>query len=85
MLFPAHTPYMYTEPGFSCNNGDIRLGGGANAYEGRVEYCLANTFGTICDDITWDDADAQVVCNQLGYLSTPTGTVYIHVLHPGPY
>ena len=36
-------------------------------YEGRVEYCLDNRFGTICDDRTWNDADAQVVCNQLGF------------------
>ena len=64
---------MCTEAGFSCEDGDVRLAGGANPYEGRVEYCLGNSFGTICDDITWDDADAQVACNQLGFPSTANG------------
>ena len=41
--------------------------GGNTTYEGRVEYCLGNTYGTICDDATWDDADAEVTCSQLGF------------------
>ena len=53
----------------ACTNGDIRLRGGANSNEGRVELCSNNTWGTVCDDF-WSAADARVVCRQLGFGST---------------
>ena len=50
----------------ACRNGDVRLQGNTILGRGRVEVCLNNVWGTICDD-SWNSADARVVCNQLGF------------------
>lgn len=49
-----------------CQNGGIRLQGGANANEGRVEVCNENRWGSVCDD-NWGTTDAMVACGQLGF------------------
>lgn len=47
--------------------GDIRLEGGSNILEGRVEVFTEDLlWATVCDD-GWGEEDATVVCRQLGF------------------
>ncbi len=50
-------------------DGDIRLTNGRSLYEGRVEVCDNNEWGTVCDD-SWGSPDAIIVCTQLGLPSS---------------
>ena len=55
LCFPAYASYR---------NGDLRLVGGANNWEGRVEIFWKGDWGAISDSL-WSTADANVVCRQL--------------------
>jgi len=61
--------YIFVSTAAPCTNGDIRLRGSSNNYEGRVEICNNNAWGTVCDD-AWGTPDANVACRQLGFSST---------------
>jgi len=49
----------------TCAESNIRLMGGTNDHEGRVEVCHNNIWGTVCDDY-WSRSDGIVTCRQLG-------------------
>ena len=49
-----------------CEVGSVRLTGGPNEFEGRVELCLDGSWGQVCV-MGWTNDDAEVVCRQLGY------------------
>ena len=68
--------FCYTDD-TNCTEGDIRLVGGADDYEGRVEVCHDNVWGTVCDDF-WSSNDGRVACGQLGlpFVATTTRASY---------
>ena len=53
----------------SCKDGAVCLVGGQSSAEGTVEICYSEVWGSVCDD-GWDENDAAVVCQQLGFEGT---------------
>ena len=59
----ARVPYA------NCTDGDVRLNGGSNRAEGRLEVCFNLAWGAVCGPgFDFSPATAQVVCRQLGLL-----------------
>eukprot|EP01084_Bolivina_argentea_P301426 520030_1 len=46
-------------------DGAVRLAGGSNKYEGRLEIFHNYEWGSVCDDY-FEDVDGEVVCRELG-------------------
>ncbi len=51
-----------------CEEGSIRLADGPDGieYEGRLEICINNHWGTVCDD-SYNVQEATVACRVLGF------------------
>ena len=48
----------------NCSDGDIRVANGSSQ-AGRVEICISNAWGTVCNSL-FGAQDAAVACAQLG-------------------
>ena len=44
----------------------MRLEDGVKEYEGRIEICYDDEWGSVCDDFI-NDSVAELVCRQLGF------------------
>ena len=53
---------------FFLDTFQVRLQGGSNHQNGRVEVLFNGTWGTVCDDY-FSSSSARVVCRMLGYPS----------------
>ena len=68
-MFIIYMYYLLSHIVVTCTYGDVRLVDGSDSSEGRVEICINDEWGTVCDDF-WSDSDAGVVCRQVGDYSS---------------
>ena len=52
-----------------CANGEVALVGGLRPHEGRVQVCMNEVWGTVCNDY-WNSYNTIVFCKQLGLTTT---------------
>ena len=64
-----------------CSNGAVRLVGGPNEFEGRVEVCLEGQWGRWCSgNVDATTIEARSVCSQIGGTDL-NGTIFTVVHH----
>ena len=56
----------HSTPVANCVTGEVRLQDGPNVREGRVEVCINNAWGTVCND-QFGIKDAIVTCTQMKF------------------
>ena len=78
---------VVTTPAPSCDDFDLRLVNTSfvlvdsnPAITGNVEACLGGSYISVCD-VGWDDVEAQLFCNALGY-SEPFFRKFVLQGHP---
>uniref|UniRef100_UPI0037E89B71 galectin-3-binding protein B-like n=1 Tax=Semicossyphus pulcher TaxID=241346 RepID=UPI0037E89B71 len=59
-------PFLFVRLSAGHEESFVRLGGGRDYSEGRVEIFHDGAWGTVCDD-DWDMNDAHVLCRQLRF------------------
>ena len=70
---------LFTEA--TCDDSDhgaVRIVGGNRPYRGRLEVCMDERWGTVCDD-DWTTEDAYVACRQLGYEGQGESSLFMPV------
>ena len=68
IIHPPFSPFLFltTVLPTLCDHGEVRLVGGCDSTEGRVEVCVYGLWGTICGS-SWGNNEAAIVCDQLGF------------------
>ena len=68
-----------------CEDSDVRLVGGSTQYEGRLEVCINQVWGTVCSSGSWwwswyyYNYNGNVICRQLGHMEL--GTIILYYFH----